>query len=523
MEEKREITRATGIMGGATSLSRVFGLVRDVVVARFFGAGFGADAFFMAFTIPNLLRRFFAEGSLTAAFVPTFSKVFHEQGKAEAGRVANICWTLLLLVMAAVTLCGILASPWIVRLIGYGFSAVPGKLELTDFLNRLMFPYIFFVSLLALITGILNVLGHYFWPSVSPVLLNLAMIVSAVLLAERLDTPVVALAIGVLVGGLLQLAIQFPVLKKNGIGFRLDFHFRHPAVCKVVKLMLPGLAGVAVYQINIVVTRLLASFLPQGSVSYLYFGQRLFEFPQGIFVVSLAQAVLPAMSRQVAIGDDAGFKDSLRYALVLICLVTLPAAVGLVLCAVPVYSLFFMHGAFGYEDVRQTAVVLAAYAPGLLFAGVSRVVVPSFYAMNDTRTPVWVSFWTLLVNAGLGLLLMQPFLHVGLALALTFASVFNCSVLLYLLRRRLGPLGLMPVGSSMLRIVPATALMGGSVYLMLHNVHWQVAGSFWLRVLLLAGAVTVGAGIFAVACLALRVPEAAQAFQFVKRRLGWKT
>jgi putative peptidoglycan lipid II flippase len=523
MGEKREITRATGIMGFATSLSRVFGLVRDVVVARFFGAGFGADAFFMAFTIPNLLRRFFAEGSLTAAFVPTFSKVYHDQGKAEGKRVANICFTLLLLVMAAVTVCGILASPWIVRLIGYGFNAVPGKLALTDFLNRLMFPYIFFVSLLALITGILNVLGHYFWPSVSPVLLNLAMIVSAVLLAERFETPVVALAIGVLVGGLLQLAIQVPVLKKYDMRFRLDFHFRHPAVCRVVKLMLPGLAGVAVYQINIVVTRLLASFLPEGSVSYLYFGQRLFEFPQGIFVVSLAQAVLPAMSRQVAIGDQAGFKDSLRYALVLIGLITLPAAVGLVLCSVPVYSLFFMHGAFGYEDVRQSAVVLAAYAPGLLFAGVSRVLVPSFYAMNDTRTPVWVSFWTLLVNAGLGLLLMQSLQHVGLALALTLASVFNCCVLLYLLRRRLGSLGMMSVGVSMLRIIPGTVLMGFFVYLVLQNVSWQVADDFWIRILLLGGAVAGGAGIFAAGCLVMRVPEAAYAFRFIKRKLGWNT
>lgn len=520
MKEKNEITRATGIMGAATVLSRLFGLVRDVVVARLFGAGFGADAFFMAFTIPNLLRRFFAEGSLTAAFVPTFSTVHHGQGEAEGRRVANICATLLLVVMAVVTLCGILASPWVVRLIGFGFGAVPGKLELTDFLNRLMFPYIFFVSLLALVTGILNVLGHYFWPAVSPVLLNLCMIVSAFLLADRFEAPITSLAVGVLVGGFLQLLIQVPVLRRHGIRFRPDFHWRHPAVIRVARLMLPGVAGVAIYQINIVVTRLLASFLPEGSVSYLYFGQRLFEFPQGVFIVSLAQAVLPAMSRQVAAGDEAGFKDSLRFALVLIGLFALPAAAGLILCSVPVYSLFFMHGAFGYEDVRQSALVLAAYAPGLLFAGVSRVVVPSFYALKDTRTPVWISFWTLLVNAAAGLALMGPFKHLGLALALTLSSVFNCAVLLFMLRRKMGPLGLKQVAVSMLRVLPATLLMAAFVYAAIRGGQWHMAGSFGLKLLRLGLAVAGGTGLFAAGCLIMQIPEASQAWVFIRRKLG---
>ncbi len=294
MSEKKQISKATGIMGLATGLSRVAGLARDMIVASLFGAGFGTDAFFMAFTIPNLLRRFFAEGSLTAAFVPTFADVYHRQGEEEAGRVANICWTLLLLVMVLVVLAGIAASPWIVKAIGYGFRNVQGKLALTDFLNRLMFPYIFFVSLLALLTGILNVMGHYFLPAVSPLFLNLGMILCALVLSPVFSVPITALAIGVLLGGAIQLLIQFPILQKKGIRLRLDFHFRHPAVVRMARLMLPGIAGVAIYQINVVVTRLLASFLPQGSVSYLYYGQRLFEFPQGIFIVSLAQAVLPA-------------------------------------------------------------------------------------------------------------------------------------------------------------------------------------------------------------------------------------
>jgi putative peptidoglycan lipid II flippase len=261
-----------------------------------------------------------------------------------------------------------------------------------------------------------------------------------------------------MVGGVLQLGVQLPALHRLGLLPRIGLRWsavrqawHHPGTERITRLMLPGILGVAIYQINVVVSRLLASFLPEGSVSYLYYGQRLFEFPQGIFIVSLAQAILPSMSRQAALNDEAGLKESLRFALALIVLVTLPAATGLMLCAVPVYSLFFMSGAFTYEDVRQTALALAAYAPGLIFVGVSRVVAPTFYAMQDTRTPVWISFWTLLVNAGLGLLLMGPLQHTGLALALTLSSVFNALLLFWALRRKIGQLGIAAVGGSFLR------------------------------------------------------------------------
>lgn len=507
----------------ATGLSRIAGLVRDIAVAGLFGAGFATDAFFMAFTIPNLLRRFFAEGSLTAAFVPTFAEVYHRQGEEEARRVANICWTLLLLVMTVVTVLGVLCSPWLVRAIGFGFAGVEGKLALTDYLNRLMFPYIFFVSLLALLTGVLNVLGHYFLPALSPVFLNLSMIACAFLLAPSFAEPITALAVGVLLGGALQLLLQFPALQRQGIRLRLDFNFRHLAVVRIARLMLPGIVGVAIYQINVVVSRLLASFLPEGSVSYLYYGQRLFEFPQGIFIVSLAQAVLPSMSRQAALNNEAGLKESLRFALALIVLVTFPAAVGLMLCAVPVYSLFFMSGAFTYEDVRQTAMALAAYAPGLLFVGVSRVVVPTFYAMQDTRTPVRISFWTLLVNAGLGLLLMGPFKHTGLALALTLASVFNALLLVWTLRQKVGRLGLAPVGASFLRLLPITALMAAVVWGILGCAEWGMAGLRWQKAAILAGALLAGVSVYGGGCLLLRIPEATEAAALFRRKLLRRT
>lgn len=504
----------------ATSLSRVTGLVRDMLVASIFGAGFASDAFFMAFTIPNLLRRFFAEGSLTAAFVPTFADVYHRQGQQEARRVVNICWTLLLIIMAVVTLIGILASPWVVKAIGYGFGAVPGKLELTDFLNRLMFPYIFLVSLLALLTGVLNVLGHYFLPALSTVFLNLAMILCALLLGEYFEVPITSLAVGVLLGGVLQLALQFPVLLRKGIRLRLDFSFRHPAVVRVARLMLPGLAGVAIYQINMVVSRLLSSFLPEGSVSYLYYAQRLFEFPQGIFVVSLATAVLPAMSRLVSAGDTAGLKESLRFSLVLIVLVTVPAAVGLTLCAVPVFSLFFMSGAFDFAAVTQTAYALAAYAPGLLFVGVSRVVVPTFYAMQDTRTPVWVAFWTLLVNAVLGLLLMGPWGHTGLALALTLSSVFNAGVVVWALRKKIGRLGFGSVLATLGKILLPILAMAASVYWVLGWCDWSLPGERLLKVGVLAGALSLGIGVYAFGCYLARVEEMTDLVGLVRKRLA---
>lgn len=520
MSEKKEISRATGIMGLATSLSRVTGLVRDMLVASIFGAGFASDAFFMAFTIPNLLRRFFAEGSLTAAFVPTFADVYRRQGVDEARRMVNICWTLLLIVMSVVTLVGILASPLVVQAIGYGFGVIPGKLELTNFLNRLMFPYIFLVSLLALLTGVLNVLGHYFLPAFSTVLLNVSMILSALLLGQYFEVPITSLAVGVLIGGVLQLALQFPVLGRKGIRLRLDFSFRHPAVVRVARLMLPGLAGVAIYQINMVVSRLLSSFLPEGSVSYLYYAQRLFEFPQGIFVVSLATAVLPAMSRLASAGDTAGLKESLRFSLVLIVLVTFPAAVGLTLCAVPVFSLFFMSGAFNFEAVTQTAYALAAYAPGLLFVGVSRVVVPTFYAMQDTRTPVWVAFWTLLVNAILGLLLMGPWAHTGLALALTFSSVFNALILIWFLRKKVGPLGLGSIAKTLGKIILPVLAMTICVAGVLGWCDWSLPGERVLKGLVLGTALGLGGAVYALGCYLAKVEEMTDLVALVKKRLA---
>ena len=507
MSENRGITRSAGTLGIATLFSRIGGLVRDMVIAGLFGAGFATDAFFVAFTLPNLLRRFFAEGSLTAAFVPVFSQVYHRDGEEGAKPLADRCWTLLTLVMVVVVLLGIFFSPYLVQLIGYGFADTPGKLHLTDQLNRVMFPYLFFVSLLALATGILNVRGRYFVPAVSPLVLNLAIIACALFLGSRFDQPIFALAWGVVLGGLLQLVMQVPGLRRIGFLPRPRLGLRHPDVSKISRLMLPGIAGVAIYQINVIVTRLLASFLPEGSVSYLYYGQRLFEFPQGIIVASLAQALLPTLSRQAADNQGDAFRDSLRHSMSLLLLILLPATIGMVLCAKPIYSLFFMRGAFDAEAVRQTSYALAAYAPGLLFVGISRLVVPTFYAMQDTRTPVLVSFWTLLVNVGFGLLLMGPFQHIGLAFALTLSALFNAAVLLVLLRRRFPDVSLGVVWNGVWRLLPGLAGMLVVVKLLLAQCDWSVAGESWVKGGWLAAAVVGGGVSYLLICRGCRVPN----------------
>lgn len=510
---------ATAVLGASTLMSRCTGLIRDIVIATMFGAGFGTDAFFVAFTIPNLLRRFFAEGSLTAAFVPVFSGVRHHGGDADAVRVARQCWSLLLAVMAVVTAVGILCAPWIVNLVGHGFGSVPGKMLLTIELTRIMFPYIFFVSLLALATGILNVYGHFFIPALTPVLLNLSIICSALFLGGFFTLPIEALAWGVVVGGVLQLCVTMPVLRRFGFSLTPVWRIDHPAVKRIAVLMLPGIAGVAIYQINVVVTRLLASFLEQGSVSYLYYSQRLFEFPQGIFIASLAQALLPGMSRSAAARNEGELLGSLQHALSLIFIITIPAALGLALCAEALFSQLFMRGAFDFTDVNNTATALIAYAPGLVFVGVSRVIVPLFHAWEDTRTPVLVSFWTLVVNAVGGLVLMQYFTYVGLAAALTLASLFNAVALFILMRRNLGRnLELAPLGGVLLKVCCTSTLMGIGVYAVLQYGRWE-QGLNIPNILCLSSAVTGGIMVYALAGVCLRLKEITEIMDMLKRKI----
>lgn len=519
MSEKKEIVKAAGVLGFATILSRILGMVRDMVVSRLFGAGMATDAFFGAFMIPNLLRRFFAEGALTAAFVPIFSEWREKQGDTAARDLANICFTLLTIVMATITLLGILFSPLIVQLFFPGYAAVPGKIELTITLNRLLFPYIFFISLVALCMGILNTLRHFFTPAISTVFLNLAMIASALLLHDRFDVPILSLAVGVLLGGVLQLLLQLPVLWKKGYPLRLNFNFHHPALKRITLLMAPALFGVGVYYLNITVSNILASLLPQGSVSYLYYAQRLFEFPQGVFTVSIAQAVLPSMSRQAAVEDFVGVKDSLNFGLRLTLFITIPATFGLMLCAVPLFSLLFMGGVFTFKEVNGAGAALLYYALGLAFVALIRVLAPAFYALKDTRTPVITALIAFFVNLLFSLILMKPLLHAGLALATTLAAGVNMILLLWLLRRRLGPFGGRAVLITAVKALLASLPMALLVRWVLTLADWSLPGAKLDKGVILGGAVSGGILLFFVMTLLLRCPEAQHVAATLRRKL----
>ena len=519
MSEKKHIIRAAGVLGFATIISRIMGMVRDMAVSRLFGAGLYTDAFFAAFMIPNMLRRFFAEGALTSAFVPTFSEWYTHKGEEEARELANVCFTLLTIVMAVVVLLGIVFSPQLVSLMFPGYRAEPSKLELTIFLNRLMFPYIFFVSLVALCMGILNTVRHFFTPAISTVFLNISMILCALFLHSRFQVPITALAVGVLVGGVLQLLLQLPVLWRKGFPIRPRFDFRHPAVRRIALLMGPSVFGVGVYYLNLTVGNILASLLPQGSVSYLFYAQRLFEFPQGIFTVAVAQAVLPSMSRQAAANEIGDLKETLGFGLRLTLFITIPAMVGLVICATPIYSLLFMGGEFDYGKAVKSAVALRYYALGLSLVALVRVLVPAFYAMKDTKTPVKTAFAAFVANVFFSLLLMKPLLHGGLALASTLSSLVNLVLLVYLFRKKVGPFGGRRVFTVAGKALVAAVPMALGVVWAMGLADWSAAGGKLHKALLLGGTVGTAAGCYLLVAHLLGCEEARETVGMVRRKV----
>lgn len=468
MEEVGRITRAAGVVSFFTLLSRLAGLLRDMVIGYLFGAQGTADAFFVAFRIPNLLRRLTAEGALTAGFIPVFTDCLTNRGKAEAMRVARIVFTFLGLFLAVLTLLGMLFAAPLTQLFAPGFLADRGKFGLTVFLTRLMFPYIFFVSLVALAMGVLNSLRHFMAPALSPVLLNLSIICCAILFSPWMEIPVISLGYGVLLGGVAQLLLQLPYLSRQGFTYSPDFHFKDPVLKRLLFLMGPAFIGAAVYQINVLVSTIFASMLPEGSVSYLYYADRLLQFPLGIFAVALGTAALPSFSSLVAKKEYDELKLGLSYSLRLVNFFSLPATMGLMIVSVPIFSLLFQRGAFDANATLGTAQALIYFSFGLWGFSGTKLVVPVFYAMEDTKTPVWVAFWSFVLNLFSSLILMGEITagpdanmlarmvaaisqnvglfslgHGGLALATSISATFNFLVLLFILSRRLGrfPLG----------------------------------------------------------------------------------
>jgi putative peptidoglycan lipid II flippase len=508
--EKRSVSRAAGVVGFFTFLSRILGLIRDMVLANFFGAGMVADAFFVAFRIPNLLRRLFAEGSLTIAFIPVFTEYLETKTKEQAFDLARVTLTLLALILVVVTLIGILFSPWIVRIQAFGFGASGVKYDLTVLLTRITFPYILLISLVAFFMAVLNSLRHFAAPAAAPIFLNLGIIGAAYFLSPYCPEPIVSVAVGVLIGGSLQVALQIPWVLRNGLKLFPRWHPGHPAVKRIGLLMLPAIFGSAVYQLNQFMGTLLASFLAEGSVSWLYYADRIVQFPLGIFGIAISTAALPSLSTQAAKKEFDQFADTLIHTLRLVFFITLPSMVGLLLLGRPIIELLFERGAFNVHSTLMTNHALIFYAIGLCaFSGI-RVIVAAFYALQDTKTPVKVAIVAVVVNLILSVYLafMTPLRHGGLALALSLASTVQFCLLVFFLKRKIYLGELKPVFQSGLKSVFAASVMGLGVYYC-HS-RWLVAESgagLWRLSSNLAGLVVIGMFLYFGVAKILRCSE----------------
>ncbi len=449
--ENQSVARAAGLIGLATFSSRILGFVRDIVLARLFGASPAADAFFVAYRIPNLLRELFAEGSMSAAFIPIFTEYRTQRRQRDAWELASAAFTTLLTIVTLVTMLGILAAPGIVWVMAPGFHGDPDKLETTTILTRIMFPYLLFISLAALAMGILNSLRAFAAPALSPVFFNVFVIGSALFVAPLLADPIIGVAIGVVAGGAAQFAMQLPGLVLRRMLPGLRWEPGHAGVRRMAVLMVPYLLGLSVTQINLLISTVLASFF-DGGPTYLFYGMRLVHFPLGIFGVALATAILPTLSAQAAGGAIEELGKTLAFGLRMIFFLIVPAMVGLILLREPIIHLFFEHGSFTAADTQGTASALLFFSLGLwAFAGV-RIVVAAFYSLQDTKTPALSAASAVVAYVVFSLLFMGPLEHGGLALATSLASMINVGILVVVLNKRLGRLAWREIGRSLARV-----------------------------------------------------------------------
>ncbi|MBK9350460.1 MAG: murein biosynthesis integral membrane protein MurJ [Sulfuritalea sp.] len=492
------LLRALATVSGMTLLSRILGFVRDFVIARVFGAGMVTDAFFVAFRLPNLLRRLFAEGAFSQAFVPVLAEYRNRRGEAETKTLVSRVASVLSLVLVAVTALGTATAPLLIAVTAPGFAADADKFQLTVELTRITFPYILFMSLVALAAGILNTWSRFALPAFTPVLLNLSFIGMALFAAPWFDPPVMALAWAVFIGGGLQLAIQLPALAKIGMLPRFDLAWRDEGVQRVLKLMAPAILGVSVSQISLLINTIFASFLESGSVSWLYYADRLMEFPAGLLGAALGTILLPSLAKTHASERPEDFSALLDWGLRLTLLLTLPASLALALLAVPLLSTLFQYGAFAASDVLRTREALVAYSIGLTGLILVKVLAPGFYARQDIRTPVKIALVTLALTQLMNVAFIGWLKHAGLALSIGLASCFNATMLWRGLRRR-GVYRPRPGwGAFSLKLLIALGVLGGILWLGGDNDSAWLAMNGGQRILQLAALVLGGmAGYFA--------------------------
>lgn len=429
------LLRSGVVVSVMTMLSRVLGMVRDIVVASYFGSSPAADAFFIAFKIPNFLRRLFAEGAFAQAFVPVISEYRAQRSLAEVKALVDYTAGTLGLVLAALTALGVVASPYVIMVFAPGFHGDPEKQALAGELLRITFPYLLLISLTAFTAGILNSYGKFAVPAFTPVLLNLCMIGAAVLMSPWFDQPVMALAWGVFIAGVAQLGFQLPYVARLGLLPRPRLNLKDEGVKRILLLMVPALFGVSVSQINLLLDTVLASFLQTGSVSWLYYADRLSELPLGAFGIAIGTVILPSLSRQHATEDSKAFSATLDWGLRMVLLVGVPAALALGILAEPLIAGLFYYGAMTEEAVVQSSRALVAYSLGVLAFMLIKVLAPGFFARQDVKTPVRIAVICMLANMVFNLVLIWPLQHVGLALATSLSSMLNVVLLYWGLRK----------------------------------------------------------------------------------------
>lgn len=521
------IARSASSVGVAVFCSRILGLVREQVLANFFGAGLAMDAFVVAFRIPNLLRDLFAEGALSAAFVAVFTDYDQRLGRTATWRLANNVLVNLTLMVGGIALLGILFSDHLVWLMAPDFGLIPGKIDLTVVMTQIMFPFLPMISLAAVVMGILNTKGKFFLPAMASTFFNVGSILTGVVLAwilPRYGIPaIIGMAVGTLLGGVLQLVVQLPSLWRVGYRPQLVWDWRDEGLRRVLWLMTPAIIGMSATQINVFINTFFASSCVEGSVAWLNYAFRLLQFPIGVFGVAISIAAMPVVSRHASQGDLEGLKGAYTSALTMSLLITVPASVGLAILAEPIIALIFQHGRFTAFDTAQTAGALVFYTLGLFaYAGV-KVVVPVFYALNNAKYPVMGSFLAVTINFLVVSLTLSSLQHLAIALATSVSMIMNFTFLSALLYRQVQGY---PVGQllrSLAKICLAAAVMGGVVSLAAARLGGAWQGHLLPHILALVFVMTLGLLVYAGVISFLRIPECTALLSKLQQRFGKAT
>jgi putative peptidoglycan lipid II flippase len=509
------VVRSAGIVSVAVAMSRLTGLVREMVMARLFGAGFVYDAFLLGFRIPNLTRDLFAEGALSSAFVPIFTQTLAQKGRKEAAVLSNLVATALILLVGSFCILGVIFSPVLVDLLAEGFRQVPGKFDLAVKMTRIMFPFLLLVALAAQAMGVLNACNRFAVPALASTFFNIGSVVFGLALGYWLGPmlgiePITGMAIGVVLGGALQLVWQIPSLRSEGFSFHPSLDWNHPGLRHIIRLMGPAILGNAAVQINVMVNTNFASRIPgNGPVSWLGYAFRFMQLPLGLFGVAIASATLPSISRSAGAGNVDEFRRTLSKSLGMVFLLTLPSSIGLIVLGNTMIGAIYQGGKFQAFDTQQTALALSCYAVGLAGYSALKVLNPAFYALHDARTPMIISLISIAINYATASLLLRGtgLGHAGLALSTSAVAIFGAVALFAILRKRIGGIHGRALLSSVWKITLASAVMGGAVWLSSRELENWLGVARLGRIVDLAISIPFGLIVFYGACRLLRVAE----------------